>query len=97
MSTSIVELRINSASSSRRQIVLFASDVTHVAQTQPRDARSISIQPRIDMDPEQAWYWTTEWQDREAEAEADLATGCYEDFDTVDDMLSSMVASADQA
>jgi hypothetical protein len=93
----MVELRINPASSSRRQIVLFASDVTHVARAQPRDTRSTGIQPRIDIDSEQAWYWTTEWQDREAEAEADLAAGRYEDFNTVDDMLAPLTTPTDPA
>lgn len=25
--------------------------------------------------PDQAWFWTEEWQEREAEADADLAAG----------------------
>lgn len=27
------------------------------------------------IDPEQAWFWTREWQDKEREADEDLAAG----------------------
>ena len=40
--------------------------------------------------PEQAWYWTAEWQKRECEAEADLASGRYRDFASMDDFIASL-------
>ena len=30
---------------------------------------------RRDIDPEQAWFWTRDWQDGEREADRDLAEG----------------------
>ena len=43
-------------------------------------------QPRLD----QAWFWTPEWQAMESEAEADLAAGRYEVFDTIDDFIEGL-------
>jgi len=37
---------------------------------------------------DQAWFWTSGWQRGEREAEADLAAGRYETFDTMEDLLS---------
>jgi antitoxin MazE len=39
---------------------------------------------------EQAWFWTPEWQQREKEADSDLASGQYKDFDTLDDLLKEL-------
>ena len=35
---------------------------------------------------DQAWFWSEEWQAGEREAEADLAAGRYETFDTMEDL-----------
>ena len=43
-------------------------------------------QPRLD----QAWFWTPEWQAIERQADADLAAGRYEDFDTIDAFIESL-------
>lgn len=45
-------------------------------------------------DPTQAWFWTTEWQASERETEAELECGDYEDFDTMDDFITSLKAEA---
>lgn len=47
------------------------------------DVRSIG-------DPDQAWYWTQDWQNREQEAEEDLAAGRTLVFLTGDDLLSHL-------
>ena len=39
---------------------------------------------------DQAWFWTEEWQAGEREAEADLAAGRYETFDTMEEMIDDM-------
>jgi hypothetical protein len=41
-------------------------------------------------DPEQAWFWTAEWQAGEREADEDLWTGNYEDFENMDDFIASL-------
>jgi len=35
----------------------------------------ILLKPRKLIDPSQGWYWTKEWQKKEAEAEADIKKG----------------------
>lgn len=40
--------------------------------------------------PDQRWYWTQEWQAREREANAALASGNYEVFDTVEALLADL-------
>ena len=41
--------------------------------------------------PGQEWFWTTEWQAAEREAEADLAAGRYKTFDNDETFLASLV------
>jgi len=35
----------------------------------------ILIQPRKLVDPTQAWFWSKEWQEKERQADADIAAG----------------------
>jgi antitoxin MazE len=39
---------------------------------------------------EQAWFWTPEWQTKEMEAEEDLRSGEYKDFENVKDLLKDL-------
>ncbi len=39
---------------------------------------------------EQQWYWSPEWQAMEREADQNLAGGEYEDFETIDDFITSL-------
>ena len=39
---------------------------------------------------DQAWFWTKEWQAGEREAEADLAAGRYQAFDTMEDLIEDL-------
>lgn len=41
-------------------------------------------------DSGQWWFWTPEWQTGEREADADLAAGRFETFDTMDEFLVSL-------
>lgn len=43
----------------------------------------------VEIDPEQLWFWSAEWQRREREAEEDLREGRFQDFDNLDDLLNS--------
>lgn len=42
--------------------------------------------------PDQAWYWTPEWQAGEAEADADLAAGRSTKYDSETHFLASLDA-----
>ncbi|WP_435589786.1 hypothetical protein [Micromonospora aurantiaca (nom. illeg.)] len=44
-------------------------------------------------DPDQAWFWTPEWQAGEREADADLAAGRVRRFHTLDDMDAELRGS----
>jgi len=39
---------------------------------------------------DQAWFWTRAWQEGEREAEADLAAGHYQSFDTMEDLIDDL-------
>jgi hypothetical protein len=41
------------------------------------------------VDPDQAWYWTEQWQAGEREADADIAAGRREIYEDADDFLRS--------
>jgi hypothetical protein len=42
------------------------------------------------IDPEQAWYWTREWQAKEREADDDRAAGHVTRFETDEDFLTAL-------
>ncbi len=42
------------------------------------------------IDPEQAWFWTREWQAREREADDDLAAGRTTRFESDDEFLAAL-------
>lgn len=42
------------------------------------------------IDPEQAWFWTQEWQERELEADEDLAAGRVTRFESDQDFLAEL-------
>ncbi len=45
---------------------------------------------RGEVDPEQAWVWTTEWQDQLRSSLAELAEGRTRRFDSTDEFLASL-------
>jgi hypothetical protein len=42
------------------------------------------------IDPEQAWFWTREWQEKEREADDDLAAGRVTSYDTDAEFLAGL-------
>ena len=54
------------------------------------EERQIVLKPRKLIDPSQGWYWTKEWQQMEEEADHDLASGRYRDFDKLEDFLKEL-------
>ena len=55
-----------------------------------RDAIDAYLQEHREPKPGQEWFWTAEWQAAEREAEADLAAGRYETFDSMAAFLDSL-------
>ena len=47
----------------------------------------ITIEPP---DPDQAWFWTPEWQARERQVDKEIAAGQYKDFATMDEFLDDL-------
>jgi hypothetical protein len=45
---------------------------------------------RVEIAPQQTWFWTPEWQARERQADEDLAHGRYEVFDDLDSFIDSL-------
>jgi hypothetical protein len=45
------------------------------------------------IDPEQAWFWTPNWQAGEKETDEDIMAGRYKDFASMDDLISDLKTS----
>ena len=54
------------------------------------------VAPDTDRDPDQAWFWTPEWQAAEREAEADFAAGRSVTFDNVEDLIRWLHEAVDE-
>ena len=50
----------------------------------------IVIEQVLTIPRHQAWFWTEEWQTGEREAEADLAAGRYDTFDTMEELIDDL-------
>lgn len=56
-----------------------------------REGSTLVLRPFSAIDPEQAWFWTTEWQRKEREAEEDIRTGHISGpFRTVAEFMSGL-------
>ena len=44
----------------------------------------------IKIDPDQAWFWTEEWQAGEREVDQHIKNGEYETFDSMDDFFATL-------
>lgn len=86
-----------------RSVESLIVDLLHWSYTEPgiaveqqEDGRLawFAIHPRtgerVEIDPEQRWYWTAEWQAKEREVDEDLKAGRYEDFDNIDDFFDAL-------
>jgi len=60
-------------------------------------ADGILLRPQKVIDATQAWFWTPEWQRGEREADADLAAGRGETFNSGEDFLDALGARAKPA
>lgn len=55
----------------------------------------ILLRPQKVIDASQGWFWTSEWQAGEREADADLAAGRGETFDSGEEFLEALRERAD--
>jgi hypothetical protein len=46
-------------------------------------------------DPDQTWFWTPEWQQREGKADDEIAAGNVERYDSDEALLASFDPEAD--
>jgi antitoxin PrlF len=60
-------------------------------------AEGILLRPQKVIDATQAWFWTPEWQAGEREADADLAAGRSEVFDSGAEFVDALRARAKPA
>lgn len=50
----------------------------------------IELRPQTTVPADQRWFWTERWQQMEREADADIAAGRVERFDTVEDFIADL-------
>lgn len=55
-----------------------------------KESQKYTIPPEEERDPDQAWYWTKEWQQGERRVDEHIARGEYETFDTIEEFLTSL-------
>jgi len=69
-----------------------ASNTRETIQVTPDVAGVLAdyLQQALATAEDQAWFWITEWQAGEREAEADLAAGRYQTFDTMEDLIDDL-------
>jgi AbrB family looped-hinge helix DNA binding protein len=60
-------------------------------------SEGILLRPQKVIDPSQWWYWTPEWQAGEREADAELAAGRGETFNSAEEFLEALQALAKPA
>lgn len=56
----------------------------------------IVMQPLITIAKDQAWFWSTEWQNAEKEAEQDIKDGNVHTFDSAEDALAFLHADEEK-
>ena len=50
----------------------------------------IVLTPKKLVDKRDAWFWSHDWQQAEAEAQKDIESGDVSEFDSVDDVLAHL-------
>jgi len=57
--------------------------------------RFLRLGPLVNkIDPDQAYFWTPEWQEKERAAAADIAAGRVHEYDTVDELRRKIEGNA---
>ena len=50
----------------------------------------IVLTPKKIIDKRDAWFWTSDWQQAEAQAQRDIQSGNVSEFESVDDLLAHL-------
>jgi antitoxin MazE len=84
--------------SSKRQVAI-PKDVMEALKLEPGDEVEFQVKGEtavlvpiktIKVPRDQAWFWTSDWQKKEDEAEKDLTSGRFRDFDSLDDLMKDL-------
>jgi antitoxin MazE len=84
--------------SSKRQVAI-PKDVMEALKLEPGDEVEFHVKGEaavlvpiktIKVPRDQAWFWTSEWQEKEKQADKDLASGSFRDFDGLEDLLKDL-------
>jgi len=84
--------QITLPASIRRQANLAEGDLLEIA-IEPDG--SLRLTPKVAVDRDQAYFWSERWQQGEQEADDDLRTGRYVDFETMDEFVKSLRDAAE--
>jgi hypothetical protein len=55
-------------------------------------ARAVAFMVMSELNPDQAWFWTPEWQAKEREADRDIAEGRVTTYESGDDFAAALRA-----
>jgi AbrB family looped-hinge helix DNA binding protein len=84
--------------SSKRQVAI-PKEVMEALKLEPGDEVEFHVKGEaavlvpiktIKVPRDQVWFWTSDWQKKENEADQDLASGRFHDFDSLDDLLKDL-------
>ena len=60
------------------------------ARKKPQQDEKPQTNQDAEHDPDQAWYWTPEWQEAECAAEEEIKSGQVEKYETGEDFLTTL-------
>ena len=60
------------------------------ASKKPQQDEKPQTDQDAEHDPDQAWYWTPEWQEAEREAEEEIKSGQVDKYETGEDFLKTL-------
>ena len=72
----------------RKRLGLKIGDLVEIAVK----GTQLILTPKRAVDLDQAWFWTTEWQSAEREAEADIKAGRVKKARSVEEVIRSLKA-----
>ena len=67
---------------------------TELYEVTLRDDGVFELRPRPEVAPDQAWFWTPEWQAGERDVDENYAAGRWERFDDAESFLADLKARA---
>ena len=84
--------------SSKRQIAI-PKNIMMALSLKPGDEIDIRIEDgtarllpitTLKVPRDQAWFWTKEWQEKERQADEDIAAGNFRDFESLDALMKEL-------